>query len=167
MIPYSTRRNNELEISYQTCAGKGRRLALCIWNEVFTGLPAGNDMQRQNDLRVGVSSIHGWWPPSVFVAAAGAAENARRARKKLASARFKYHQLVFGYYSWFVKSQCETNVRRAQNGKSFFSQLLVNYISMYNTYLLSLQKHHNLLRSFSRNCTSYFRAICGKFSCCF
>ena len=68
MIPYSTRRNNELEISYQTCAGKGRRLALCIWNEVFTGLPAGNDMQRQNDLRVGVSSIHGWWPPSVFVA---------------------------------------------------------------------------------------------------
>ena len=87
--------------------------------------------------------------------------------KKLASARFKYHQLVFGYYSWFVKSQCETNVRRAQNGKSFFSQLLVNYISMYNTYLLSLQKHHNLLRSFSRNCTSCFRAICGKFSCCF
>ena len=79
MIPYSTRRNNELEISYQTCAGKGRRLALCIWNEVFTGLPAGNDMQRQNDLRVGVSSIHGWWPPSVFVAArrvTAAAENA-------------------------------------------------------------------------------------------
>ena len=64
MIPYSTRRNNELEISYQTCAGKGRRLALCIWNEVFTGLPAGNDMQRQNDLRVGVSSIHAWWPPT-------------------------------------------------------------------------------------------------------
>lgn len=31
-----------------------RRLALCIWNEVFTGLPAGNDMQRQNDLRGGV-----------------------------------------------------------------------------------------------------------------
>ena len=30
---------------------------------MFTGLPAGNDMQRQNDLRVGVSSIHGWWPP--------------------------------------------------------------------------------------------------------
>ena len=71
MIPYSTRRNNELEISYQTCAGKGRRLALCIWNEVFTGLPAGNDMQRQNDLRVGVSSIHAWWPPTTTLCCIG------------------------------------------------------------------------------------------------
>ena len=58
----STRRNNELEISYQTCVGKGRRLALCIWNEVFTGLPAGNDMQRQNDLRREI--IPSWRSPS-------------------------------------------------------------------------------------------------------
>ena len=61
----STRRNNELEISYQTCVGKGRRLALCIWNEVFTGLPAGNDMQRQNDLRREI--IPSWRSPSFSI----------------------------------------------------------------------------------------------------
>ena len=48
---------------------------------MFTGLPAGNDMQRQNDLRGGVSSIHGWWPPSVFVAAADSGAILRRRHK--------------------------------------------------------------------------------------
>ena len=48
---------------------------------------------------------------------AAEAENARgEPEKKLASARFKYHQLVFGHYSWFVnEKQCGTAVKEKKN----------------------------------------------------
>ena len=63
-----------------------RRLALCIWNEVFTGLPAGNDMQRQNDLRGGV--------PKTFVG--------RRLREKNETSRnvslFTFYFAILLYY---------------------------------------------------------------------
>ena len=54
--------------------------------------------------------------------AVAATENARtgsskrESEKKLASARFKYHQLVFGHYSWFVnEKQCGTAVKEKKN----------------------------------------------------
>ena len=72
-----------------------RRLALCIWNEVFTGLPAGNDMQRQNDLRGGV--------PKTFVGRRLRA----RSRNVFRFLLFFYFGILLYYMFFFLKKFCD------------------------------------------------------------